>query len=124
MAAFAAKRQASKAEVMKQTRLAQEEKRLLRKGDGKGGNKEKKRKGSPLGNPEEKGYQSADGAGGLGERPFSATMFSNAPHQKFGDLFPLPLPRDHGFLGCLAALGSGRSRQRVHRRRVFTCSGV
>ncbi|CAK9091403.1 Protease PrsW (Protease responsible for activating sigma-W) [Durusdinium trenchii] len=40
LAAFAAKRQATKAEVMKQTRLASEEKRLSRKGEGKG-NKEK-----------------------------------------------------------------------------------
>ena len=37
LALHAARRQASKAEVMKQTRLAAEEKRLSRKGDGKGG---------------------------------------------------------------------------------------
>lgn len=37
LAAFAAKRQATKAEVMKQTRLAAEEKRLSKKGDSKGG---------------------------------------------------------------------------------------
>lgn len=37
LAQHAARRQAAKAEVMKQTRLAAEEKRLVKKGDGKGG---------------------------------------------------------------------------------------
>ena len=50
LAAFAAKRQATKAEVMKQTRLASEEKRLSRKGEGKG-NKEKEDGGKAPGKP-------------------------------------------------------------------------
>ena len=58
LAAFAAKRQASKAEVMKQTRLAQERRDSCAREMAKVATKKKKRGGSPLGNPEEKGYQS------------------------------------------------------------------
>lgn len=64
----------------------------------------------PQKSPEEKGSPAAEGAGSRARDVFSAKMFSNAPLQKFGDLFPLPLPRDHGFLGEVASLASRRSR--------------
>ena len=38
---------------------------------------------------------------------------------RFGDLFPLPLPLDEGYVGELDDLGSRRARQRVHRRRTL-----
>lgn len=58
---------------------------------------------------------SIDGAGRGCDRPFSAAMFCNAPLPRFGDLFPLPLPRDDGFLGDVSALHSRRSKQRAQR---------
>ena len=41
------------------------------------------------------------------------------PHERFGDVFPLPLPRDCGYAGDVQLLRSRRSRQRVVKRRTL-----
>lgn len=73
----------------------------------------------PQESPEKKRPPPIEGAGRRCELPFSTTMFSNAPLQRFGDLFPLPLPRDDGYVGDVSALHSRRSRQRVQKRRLL-----
>ena len=46
-----------------------------------------------------------------------ANQFSYEPWARFGDLFPLPLPEDHGYGGDVRDLHSRRAQQRVQRRR-------
>ena len=46
-----------------------------------------------------------------------AKQFSYEPWGRFGDLFPLPLPGDHGYGGATRDLHSRRAQQRVLRRR-------
>ena len=48
-----------------------------------------------------------------------ADDFSHEPLQRWGDVFPIPLPVDGGFGGSEASLSSRRSRQRVHKRRTL-----
>ena len=66
----------------------------------------------------------AEGGGGEGaatsvRNVFSTSEFSKGPLSRFGDVFPLPIPVDDGFAGCVSGLASRRSRQRVHRRRTL-----
>ena len=75
----------------------------------------------PLRNPKLTARPASYGAGGGPTKSFSASQFSKdaEPWESFGDLFPWPLPREHGYEGGLAGLASRRSRQRVARRRLL-----
>ena len=46
-------------------------------------------------------------------------QFSNEPRGQHGDLFPMPLPVDHGFPGEVGGISSRRARQRVQKRRLL-----
>ena len=72
--AHAAKRQATKAEILKQTRLAAEEKRLSKKGDGKG-KKDDGSGGGPV-SPEEDERRTLEGARSVVDDDFSVNQFS------------------------------------------------
>ena len=120
----AARRQAAKAEILKQNRLAAEEERHAGRR-----NEERTRTSSPTreARPAERATRiraPAERGGGRrleGALPqtaelFSANQFSDEPVSRFGDLFPLPLPADDdGFVGDLGGLASRSSRQRVGR---------
>ncbi|CAK9080024.1 unnamed protein product [Durusdinium trenchii] len=99
---FTAKRQAAKAEIMKQSRLAAEERKAAhKKGDGKG-DKDKESRGA-LETPT---YSRARAHGpGQGPETFlGAKQFSKEPLGHHGDIFPMPLPMDRGFPGSSAVL--------------------
>ena len=69
--------------------------------------------------PEAGGRLGRDSAVAWAGDLFSAAKFSNGPWERFGDVFPLPLPRDLGYAGDVHSLRSRRSRQRVHKRRTL-----
>ena len=61
----------------------------------------------------------AVGAGPRVESCLGADRFSQGPHERFGDLFPLPPPDLCGCAGDVRLLRSRRSKQRVGRRRTL-----
>ncbi|CAE7763388.1 NHX3 [Symbiodinium sp. CCMP2456] len=104
----AARRQADRAEVLKQNRLAAEERRhALNRGD----------RGETGDRPEKPGK--GDGKGGKQAGRYFSTEEFSMPQDRFGDVFPLPLPRDCGYAGDVQWLRSRRSRQRVVKRRTL-----
>ena len=55
----------------------------------------------------------------MSETFLGANQFSNEPRGQHGDLFPMPLPVDHGFPGEVGGISSRRARQRVQKRRLL-----
>ena len=103
----AAKRQAAKAEVLKQTRLAAEERKHLRQ---RGDEDDRIRKGDGKHKDKDK----------IGAESFLSTgEVFHEPLARHGDPFPLPLPSDQCFAGRVGDLSSRRSRQRVCKRRML-----
>ena len=117
LAQHAARRQAAKAEVMKQTRLAAEEKRLVKKGDGKGGKdgaaKEAATKPWGCSPPCQLWCCWQGGSGWTHHEVFQRSS------GKVGWSFSSSASWRWGLRGELAALASRRSKQRVGRRRLL-----
>ena len=116
IAAYAAKRQAAKAEIAgwplksRGPPMQQMTRRLRAVAGGRA-------EARPPRMRNEQHPGGREGAATASSRDFSVRQFSQEPRRCFGDVFPLPIPAEKGYSGPVGLLRSRRSRQRVSRRR-------